>query len=200
VIISNHHPYWHIRKIVLRDAEIRSLTLSYYKYVPQSLGDDRVHVHVPRQDFLDERIISNFLSGGPQDHELSIHSSVLLNSGEIFHIPMIDMSTSARAHLQKLRPFLSAALPGEISWFLSGRSFHGYGDQLICSSDWVKLMGALLLSNQKEMKPTVDPRWIGHRLLAGYSALRWTRRTSFYITEPILLGGGNTARMPERMF
>ena len=30
----------------------------------------------------------------------------------------------------------------------------------------------------------VDSRWIGHRLIGGYSSLRWTNNTGMYRSEP----------------
>lgn len=100
------------------------------------------------------------------------------------HIPMVDMSTGSVAQLAKLRPFLGEELFQRFKWYKSGRSFHGYGRTLVTSSEWSALMGTLLLANQKGLAPTVDPRWVGHRLIAGYAALRWTKNTPHYINLP----------------
>lgn len=151
------------------------------------MRDVRKIVTVDAEDFLMQDFLDYLLANGPVDHELAFHSTVELDSGDVMHIPMVDMSTTAKAHLLKLRPFLGHALYDSFSWFSSGRSFHGYGGVLLNKEQWVSLMGALLLSNHKDMKPTVDPRWIGHRLMAGYSALRWTTRTNSYIHTPMQL-------------
>ncbi|MHB1292207.1 MAG: primase 1D-like protein [Sulfuricella sp.] len=37
------------------------------------------------------------------------------------------------------------------------------------------------------MSPTVDPRWVGHRLISGYAALRWTKNTEQYLNTPTLI-------------
>lgn len=97
---------------------------------------------------------------------------------------MIDLSTSSRAHLKKLLAYLGESVFYGFSWYESGRSFHGYGSRLLTKSEWIEFMGILLLSNQKDLKPTVDPRWIGHRLIGGYSALRWTKNTYHYLNFP----------------
>ena len=108
----------------------------------------------------------------------------MLRNGTTAHIPMADMATNAKAPLIKLQTLLEHTGFGGFKWYSSGRSFHGYGDRLLSDSDWIRLMGALLLSNQRGMNPIVDPRWIGHRLLAGYSTLRWTKNTKHYIDYP----------------
>lgn len=161
--------------------------MSFYRYLPQSLTDVRDIIDVPREKFLSVNFVESLLHSTPEGHELSIHSTISLAGGQIRHLPMVDMSTSARAHLEKLDPFIHEILREDIAWFASGRSFHGYGHELINSKQWVSFMGLLLLSNRKDMKPTVDPRWIGHRLVAGYSALRWTRNTDYYRSEPLSL-------------
>ena len=120
----------------------------------------------------------------PSGQELAIHSDMLLANGHRKHLVMVDMSTSAKAHLEKLRQFLGEEFFRQITWFDSGRSFHGYGDSLLTEGNWTRFMGLLLLANQPRLEPTVDPRWIGHRLMAGYAALRWTKNTEHYLGLP----------------
>lgn len=182
--INDKHPYWHVNQIVASEPTIRKLSLSYYIYRPQSLLDERTDISVSRETFLDPTSINLLILNCPNGRDLAFHSTVTLEDGSTRHIPMIDMSTGARAHLEKLKAFLDAETYYGFVWFESGRSFHGYGSQLITHSEWVSHMGQLLLSNQKDMKPTVDPRWIGHRLIAGYSALRWSRNTEHYLKMP----------------
>jgi hypothetical protein len=129
-------------------------------------------------------LIKNLIGSTPPGKELSLHSSIEIDSGETLHIPMIDMSTGSLAQLEKVRPLLGDILFSTFSWFKSGRSYHGYGGTLIDQKEWTSQMGKLLLVNQIGMPPTVDPRWVGHRLIAGYSSLRWTNNTSHYIDTP----------------
>lgn len=184
-IIPSGHPYWHVRSIVENfRSEIRVLYFSYYEYIPQSLIDNRETFSLSAEDFLEPSTIEATLRRTPSDREMAIHSMVDMQSGERRHIPMVDMSTGSAAQLAKLRPVLGEELFQRFKWYRSGRSFHGYGRSLITSSEWTALMGLLLLANQKGHPPTVDPRWVGHRLIAGYASLRWTKKTPHYINLP----------------
>lgn len=186
-----------------RSPQIAVLSLSYYAYEPQSVSDNRQTWEVSSQEFLNDSHVEHILLGTPKGQELAIHSDVKLVSGERKHLVMVDMSTSSRAHLEKLRIFLGDHFFQQIAWFTSGRSFHGYGETLLSESEWVRFMGLLLLANRPKLEPTVDPRWIGHRLLAGYSALRWTRNTPHYLVAPARIeqtgkGGTSTIEVGAR--
>lgn len=184
---QNTHPYWNVRDLIAQATGVTQVHFSYYKYVPQSILDERHRFQIPRDYFLSGEYIQWLIDSTPSNRELSIHSTVTLAGGEERHIPMADMSTGARAHLPKLEALIEHTGFGEFEWFASGRSFHGYGKRLLEHDEWVKLMGALLLANQRGMPPIVDSRWIGHRLLAGYSALRWTKNTHHYVGSPTAL-------------
>lgn len=186
-MISETHPYWHVRGIVERHPEIVAIPLSYYTYVPQTVAESRSQLLVPAEDFVQADLIASIIAATPSGQELAIHSDLRMRSGLRVHLLMVDMSTGAKAHLEKLRSFLGVETFERIAWFSSGRSFHGYGEDLLAEQEWVKFMGLLLLANKPRMEPTVDPRWIGHRLYAGYSALRWTRNTEHYLTSPTAL-------------
>lgn len=183
-MISKSHPYWHVRSIVERRDDIATLSMSYYSYRPQTVADQRLIWQISADEFLDSTQVATIIDETPIDQELAIHSNVVTKNGALQHLVMVDMSTSAKAHLDKLRVYLGDNFFQQIAWFNSGRSFHGYGEELLSEQDWVQFMGLLLLANQPRIEPTVDPRWIGHRLLAGYAALRWTKKTSFYLTPP----------------
>lgn len=183
--IPEGHPYFFVRSVLsqLLD-EVVAIHLGIYKYEPQVLRDEREVIAVPIRDFLDSDKMALLLDEVSEDREMAFHSDVTTVSGERKHMPMVDMSTGAAAHLEKIRPLLGSEIYESFTWFRSGRSFHGYGGLLIQEREWVQLMGALLLANQKGLMPTVDPRWVGHRLIAGYSALRWTRNTPYYLGIP----------------
>ncbi|WP_419964619.1 hypothetical protein [Roseateles rivi] len=178
------HPYWHVRDLInsWRD-RISHLYLSYYEYIPQSVEDPRTELTITTSQFIDPVEIQNIIDATPEGHELAFHSRVHTTSGQFMHIPLIDMSTGSAAQLEKLRPFLGD-LFNEFHWYTSGRSFHGYSATVVNFERWASIMGFLLLANQKGLPPTVDPRWIGHRLIAGYSALRWTKNTKHYLEVP----------------
>ena len=183
-LLPSEHPYWFIRGLVAAWPDpIESLGFSYYRYFPQSLEDPRKEFSISTSTFLNPVEMCSVLDGTPQGCELAFHSKVKLIRGVVMHVPLIDMSTGSPAQLEKLRPFLGE-LYSRFQWYNSGRSFHGYADILVEVDTWAAMLGALLLANQKGLPPTVDPRWIGHRLIAGYSALRWTKNTDYYLELP----------------
>lgn len=185
--LKESHPYWHLKSIVEQEKNIKNLTISYYLYRPQSLLDERMLINLERTDFLNDNLISKLIFDCPPNQDVAMHSLTGCYDGISRHLPMVDMSTTARAHLAKLKSFLDIETFHGFVWFDSGRSFHGYGSRFITHSEWITYMGQLLLSNQKDLKPTVDPRWIGHRLIAGYAALRWTRNTENYLRMPKII-------------
>ncbi|WP_189614157.1 primase 1D-like protein [Pigmentiphaga litoralis] len=178
------HPYWHVRRVIQSVNGVASIPFSYYCYEPRTVADARHIFYVSKAQFADPSFIVDLMAGTPLHHELALHSDLRMTDGSVRHLSMIDMATSARAHLMKLEGFLQSAVPQPFIWFESGRSFHGYGTDLLNTQSWVKFMGLLLLANAPRFDATVDPRWIGHRLLAGYSALRWTKNTSNYVGLP----------------
>ena len=186
-MIHSSHPYWHVKSVVERRADIQYLTFSYYNYRPQTVEDNRIIWELPASEFTQPRIISEIIANTPFGHELALQSNMRLNESEERHLFMVDMSTSSQAHLEKLRGLVGEREFESIAWFKSGRSFHGYGTNLLTTQEWVRFMGLLLLANKPKMEPTVDPRWIGHRLIAGYSSLRWTKNSDYYILPPSLV-------------
>lgn len=185
------HPYWYVRSVIKDNKDfVSSLELSYYEYIPQSLVDTRVNFSISAQDFLDDKNILEVIKCCPSGYELAIHSKVKGSDGNVLHLPMIDMSTGSAAQLLKLKPFLGDDFE-KFSWYRSGRSYHGYGGIFIRYEEWISMMGRLLLANQIGMPPTVDPRWVGHRLISGYAALRWTKNTAHYVDLPRALNSSS---------
>lgn len=183
-MIDPTHPYWHVRSIVERSPHIATLALSYYTYLPQTVADGRSAFRITADEFLESDRIEKLLDSTPDGQELAFHSDVIFRDGERKHLVMVDMSTSSKAHLEKLRALLGDNFFQRIAWFDSGRSFHGYGEDFLSEQRWVQFMGLLLLANKPRLEATVDPRWIGHRLMAGFAALRWTRNTPHYLVMP----------------
>ena len=101
------------------------------------------------------------------------------------HLPMIDFATSDSAMaLAVTRSLLHELHLPEPYLFSSGRSFHGYCPVLLSADSWRIFMGALLLLNPDSGREVVDHRWVGHRLMAGYGALRWSWNTDQYVSYP----------------
>lgn len=184
-MIPESHPYWLVRSVVARRGDVVAVPASYYTYLPRTVEDTRSEWLIPVEEFLNPERMHRYMKQTPDGHEMAVHSDIRLSSKERVHLVMVDMATSSKAHLEKLRAFLGDNFFQRISWYGSGRSFHGYGESLLPEVDWVKFMGLLLLANLPKLEPTVDPRWIGHRLLAGYASLRWTKNTDHYLGLPV---------------
>lgn len=187
LVIPRSHPYWLVRSVVERRNDVVAVPASYYTYLPRTVADTRSEWLIPTEEFLNPERMLGYMEQTPEGQEMAVHSNIMLASQEPVHLVMIDMATSSKAHLEKLRVFLGDNFFYKISWYDSGRSFHGYGDSILTEADWVKFMGLLLLANQPNLEPTVDPRWIGHRLLAGYASLRWTNHSRHYLRMPASL-------------
>lgn len=161
-----------------------SATFSRYLYVPQTVRDDRTEFSVPLRkvtiSWLQEQ-----LGGLPQGYELAFHSRLQRRS-QAFHVPMIDFAENP-ASGKALNRWVKNHLALDLTLFRSGRSFHGYGTRPISQEEWVRFMGLLLLANLPKRRPLVDNRWIGHRLMAGYSALRWSHNSPHYLSSPTKL-------------
>lgn len=84
------------------------------------------------------------------------------------HIPMIDLEIEPKpenvefavASIKALRQAHGALL-------LSGGSYHWWGYELMTQAEWESFMHLALL-----LDDVADRRWIGHRLLDGFSNLR----------------------------
>lgn len=156
-------------------------TLSRYQYFPQQIEDRREIITV-KLGVLTPNWLNDQLCSLPEGCELALHS-VLRQGRRELHIPMVDFS-AASIEPELVVDWAYRYLGITLKLFDSGRSFHGYGTELITRSKWIKLMGLLLLSNMPKEPPLVDARWVGHRLLAGYSALRWSYNSSNYLRIP----------------
>lgn len=156
-------------------------TLSRYQYLPQEIEDRREIVTV-KLGHLTPNWLDDQLASLQEGYELAFHSVLRLGKREL-HIPMVDFSATS-IEPQPVVDWANRYLGITLQLFDSGRSFHGYGNELIPRSKWIKLMGLLLLSNIPNKPPFVDARWVGHRLLAGYSALRWSHHSSSYLRMP----------------
>ncbi|WP_423814486.1 hypothetical protein [Pseudomonas indica] len=122
--------------------------------------------------------------------ELALNSKVRA-SRKVHHIPMIDFFTDIET-LNKNKQTLKNILPSKIyknlEIYSSGNSLHGYSLTLISPKEWLDYMGRLLLTNLPNKPQLVDTRWIGHRLRAGYTSLRWSNNSKNYLASPTLIG------------
>ncbi|WP_052050201.1 hypothetical protein [Cedecea neteri] len=163
-----------------------SFFLSKYTDTPGSNGK-RIVIELPKENLTPitfERIIKEL----SRDEELSILSLIKIND-VVHHLPMIDFlakkrSTSSVDALRKTSAYWNIVF----NVFNSGRSIHAYGTKILTQNQWVNFMGYLLLLNEKSKEKVIDVRWVGHRLMAGYSSLRITNNTGKFKSIPSYIG------------
>jgi len=182
--MSESHPAEVVEKLAHDYGDDITLQFVIYIHVPQALADERkihdIHFHDMKSWF---RSASQGLA--PRE-EIALQSIVRIGRNEsAMHLPMVDFDVSAtlddlKRTIGKLRDY------GLTEFFAydSGRSFHLYCLPLIQEEELSRFFGRLLLLNEPEHHPTIDSRWIGHRLIAGCAALRWTANSSHYRKTP----------------
>lgn len=191
-MLDRDHPYFFLAGFAKQHSLL--LNFSKYKYTPDTILDDRHSFQKLAAD-IDEESISNLIDNLSCDEELAIHSNYYIPRGkrsfrvEKLHIPMIDFcipewNLTIKNRLQHCLP---DKIYKELLIFRSGRSFHGYSLCGINSGEWLDFMGRLLLVNPPG-EAYIDNRWVGHRLMSGYAALRWSARTSNYLDAPRFFG------------
>ncbi len=103
------------------------------------------------------------------DHVISICSRVQTNGG-LFHMAMMNLHPEPGVEYQDLRAILRLVTDDMAGYVLrSGRYFHFYGVALLSESDWHRFLAQFLMPSV-----IVSPRYIGHCLYRGYTALRLT--------------------------
>ncbi|RTE64542.1 hypothetical protein EH243_16865 [Amphritea opalescens] len=118
--------------------------------------------------------------------ELAFHS-VYKKGQRKYHLPMIDFDCSVQ-DLKYAKATLYKILPNHIYsglvFYESGRSLHAYGSTGLNNKQWIDFMGRLLLANLPNEPSIVDTRWVGHRLMGGFSSLRWSSNSGMYLKVP----------------
>lgn len=182
-MIEQDHPFFFLAKILSEERAV--FHLSKYTYTPDSLFDEREYVSISAKEFTAEWVERAIGSLGP-GQELAVHSKVLIKN-RTFHIPMIDFSLEEALTakvVDRMRCFLPRAVMLNLAIYESGRSYHAYSTALLPPKSWIEFMGRMLLINSKHNLDVIDSRWIGHRLIGGYSSLRWSNNTNQYLGMP----------------
>jgi len=175
----NTHPVGFVRDLISRYGDGLQLQFSRYFYRPQAILDQRECFDVSANEITPawvEHQVSSLRPGW----ELALNSKVKDERRRTHHIGMIDfVGRPAFSELSEhVRNMLGAHTLTMMSYYDSGRSFHGYVADLMEPGEWHRFLGRLLLMNVPDSSPIVDARWIGHRLLGGYSALRWSANSA----------------------
>lgn len=128
-----------------------------------------------RENVLHKEAIEKELLSLAPDCRLSVHSYAVTSTAPRFlHIPLVDFKPPpSDKNLKAIREAMKAV--GEKSGviLISGESYHYYGFELMEPHNWLKFMSRLLLLNDPITKETlVDSRWVAHRLIDGFGALR----------------------------
>jgi hypothetical protein len=187
-LIIQGHPSLLVEEIVARHGADLVFTYSRYEVAPPRLQATAPRSEVLRVlacDVTPDWLADRFAELGPNE-EMAWHSRVE-GRGVGFHIPMIDfIGRPAHSELCEVIRMLTAetGLSGHFVCFETGRSFHGYFSDLIPDDAWPKYLGQLLLLSEHDGSPVIDTRWVGHALVRGFTALRWSHNTNRYRAMP----------------
>ena len=198
-LIAQGHPCMVLEQIVARHGANLIFTYSRYEVAPpglQAIAPRSAVLRVSACDVTPGWIAHRFAELSPNE-EMAWHSWVECG-GVGFHIPMIDfVGRPTRSVLCQLSRILSVemSLSGSLVLFDTGRSFHGYFPDLIPERAWSKYLGQLLLLDEHDRSPVIDTRWVGHALVRGFTALRWSNNTDRYQAMPRLSSVFDPARM-----
>ncbi len=182
-MINVDHPYYFIKNFLDGEA---TYSLSKYIYLPDSLSDERTICTVTGSEF-DLCYLDMTLNSLEYNQELAFHSIIKTKYGKTFHIPMIDFQTE-NLNIDiyyRLKNFIDYKILSSMTFYRSGNSFHGYSSKLLTHKEWLRFMGSLLLVNPpRSSLSIIDDRWIGHRIMSGFSALRWSNNSGTYKSIP----------------
>lgn len=179
------HPVKFAEALVQKHGENLLLSFSRYFYRPASVFDERLKFSVPGR-VVTPAWLEAELANLPDGWELAVNSHVKDERGRTFHVGLIDFAEGAsRKTIEvSVRNLLGEDALRHLWLYDSGRSFHGYLFHLMIPKDWRAFLGRLLLMNQVDASDVVDARWVGHRLVGGYCALRWSMNTEWYKQMP----------------
>jgi hypothetical protein len=179
---SHSRPLDFVESYLSSCAIVRRVQLSTYRRLPRSTREERTVHHVASQLF--RRRFNALLRNVGESEEIAFDSILWSGAGPArheWHLPLVDFRS---ADLRRVR-IASALLVGEYrtdraALFASGRAYHLYLGVLLTREQWVEFMGRILLLNSRGKREVVDSRWVGHRLLGGFGALRWSANTARY--------------------
>lgn len=99
------------------------------------------------------------------------------------HMPMIDLEISPlEENLDFAVNSVKALRQAHGALLMSGGSYHYYGYELMTQAEWETFMHRSLL-----LDDVADRRWVGHRLLDGFSNLRISPKQGKYDYLPYVV-------------
>jgi hypothetical protein len=184
--MNTTHPIIFLESLLAQNQLIYQVQLSRYQYHPHSLAEESAPVAVPaarlRESFDD---LERRLGAG---EDIAFDSVVRMRGDESTkcHFALLDFEASDLQRIERASKVLISEYDAKQAVLVnSGRSYHLYMDVLLTHEAWVRFMGRALLLNGRDESPTVDARWIGHRLIGGHAALRWSAKTKPFVPEII---------------
>jgi hypothetical protein len=189
------HPIGFVEELRRKYGGKLELRFSRYRYKRRERDDPRKTFPVCIGE-VDSTWLTRQLAALAPDQELALESRVRVGR-RWRHIPMIDFYGMRREDLARVLDVLPRFSNETPFVYFSGRCFHAYYPILVTSSQWIKFMGSVLLCNTPSRPRVVDQRWIGHRLVGGYAALRWSWNTRHYKAMPTRVGIGKSELVPR---
>lgn len=194
------HPVLVIEEIIDRYGHDLVFTYSRYEVGPPGQQAARrcsdPPLRVRARDVSREWLMDQLAQLGASE-ELAWHSYVDGLDRPV-HIPMLDfVGRHDAAVLRGVGPSVGGQATADRGFFCfdTGRSYHGYGTELIPRDAWYRFLGNLLLLNQHDGAPLIDARWVGHALVRGFTALRWSHNTTRYLSLPRLVFRSTVAEL-----
>jgi len=190
-MLSSGHPFYEFEKTIVNHFPDAWLTFSKYYSKDYGSTAHRESIEVKSSD-ITLLWVENLLASLKNEQDLAVHSKIRIGEN-VFHIPMIDFLNINNLDLsiQELltrssenNKDLFEKILQKLFIYSSGRSLHGYSYILLNEEKWHKYLGDLLLLNSSSLKGIIDSRWVGHSLVNGYSALRWSLNSESYKSVP----------------
>jgi hypothetical protein len=192
-MVNSGHPLWKLRSELFDHRAVMSLEFSRYVYREFGVTEYRKTFQISA-DKVQDGWLSTQLNSLESEEELALHSRVNLK-GATLHIPMIDfVNIGPWQEIHTRLQHISKRLGRNLWLYSTGRSLHGYYFVLVDEPSWYRFLGELLLCNSRGRSSSeiVDSRWVGHSLVQGFSALRWSQNTSRHSSLPYLVNTENT--------
>lgn len=183
--LDSNHPSAIISELARSLAGEARFELSFYEYEPQSILDTRQIIEVKASE-LTQEYVAGKIRELTQNKELAFHS-IIRHNKKTQHVPMIDFAATESkiiSSISSLQKVIPKAIFNELLFYNSGRSCHAYSLKLVSTSEWIDFMGRLLLISHPNEEQIIDTRWVGHRLMSGFSSLRWSANTDKYLALP----------------
>jgi len=177
------HPIGFVRELAALSGDSISFEFSKYQYRPRMIDDERRTYRVHAEELRGWIETTDGLLR--EEEDLAFHSRVYVKNERLRHIPMVDFKERpSSSDLGMICNVLRTFQIDKVVLYDSGRSAHLYGVALITHEEWLRFLGRILLFNLPNDREIIDTRWVGHRLMAGYGTLRWTKNNPHYLAMP----------------